>query len=51
MGINHFMKHRKTSRVSLKGTLLQSITFLEKKKGITIGRKLCLLIGISTCQK
>jgi succinate dehydrogenase/fumarate reductase flavoprotein subunit len=34
MGIDHFMKHRKISRVSLKGTLPQSITFLEKKKGI-----------------
>jgi hypothetical protein len=34
MGIDHSIKHRKISRMSLEGTLHQSITFLEKKKGI-----------------
>jgi hypothetical protein len=34
MGIDHSIKHRKISRLSLKGTLHQSITLLEKKKGI-----------------
>jgi hypothetical protein len=34
MGIDHSIKHRKISRVSLEGTLHRSITLLEKKKGI-----------------
>ncbi len=34
MGIDHSIKHRKISRVSLEGTLHQSITFLEKQKGL-----------------
>jgi len=34
MGIDHSIKHRKIPRMSLEGTLQQSITFLEKKKSI-----------------
>jgi succinate dehydrogenase/fumarate reductase flavoprotein subunit len=34
MGIDHSIKHRKISRICLEGTLHQSITLLEKKKGI-----------------
>jgi hypothetical protein len=34
MCIDHPIKHRKISRVSLEGTLHQSITLLEKEKGI-----------------
>ncbi len=34
MGIDHSIKHQKISRVFLKATLHQSITLLEKKKGI-----------------
>ncbi len=34
MGIDHFIKHQKNSRVFLKGTLHQSIILLEKKEGI-----------------
>ncbi len=34
MGIDHSIKHGKISRVSLEGTLHQSITLLGKKKGI-----------------
>jgi len=34
MDIDHFIKHRKISRISLEGTLHQSISLLEKKKGI-----------------
>jgi hypothetical protein len=51
MGIDHSIKHQKIPRMSLEGTLQQSITFLEKKKKIAIGRRLCPLIGISTLQK
>jgi hypothetical protein len=52
MGIDHSIKHRKISRVFLEGTLHQLISLLEKKKKVlTIGRRLCLLIGISTLQK
>ncbi len=32
MGIEHSTKHQKTSRISLEGTLHQSITLLGKKK-------------------
>ncbi len=35
MGIDHSIKHQKISRVYLEGTLNQSITMLEKKKGIS----------------
>jgi len=34
MGIDHPIKHQKISKVSLEGTLHQSITLLEKKKSI-----------------
>jgi len=34
MNIDHFIKHQKISRVSLEGTLHQSISLLDKKKGI-----------------
>jgi len=34
MGVDHSIKHQKIPRMSLEGTLQQSITFLEKKKSI-----------------
>jgi len=34
MGIDHSIKHQKIPRISLEGTLQQSITFLGKKKSI-----------------
>jgi len=34
MSIDDSIKHQKISRMSLEGTLHQSITFLKKKKGI-----------------
>jgi hypothetical protein len=34
MNIDHFKKHRKISRDFFEGTLHQSISLLEKKKGI-----------------
>jgi hypothetical protein len=47
MGIDHSIKHQKISRMSLEGTLHQSITFLEKKNGMNNRKEACLLIGIS----
>jgi hypothetical protein len=43
MGIDHPIKHRKISKLSLEGTLHQSITLLEKKKS-TNNRKHTMLI-------
>jgi hypothetical protein len=43
MGIDHSIKHWNFSKASLKGTLHQSITLLEKKKGIK-NRKETMLI-------
>jgi len=40
MGIDHFIKHRKISRVSLERTLHQSITFVEKKKNINNSKEI-----------
>jgi hypothetical protein len=34
MGIDHFIKHGKNSRMFLEATLHQLITLIEKKKGI-----------------
>ncbi len=39
MGIDHSRKHPKTSRMTLEGTLHQSITLLEKKKGVNNRRE------------
>ncbi len=51
MGIDHSIKHRKNSRISLEGNLDQTITLLEKKNGINNMKETCLLIGISILQK